>query len=137
MSESESSERWALRNSVARWLIVALLAVIAVCLLVELGVSVSAGQSGGPATAAAGAKNVFAVAGQVTKDTYGLYLVDVEYGTICLYEWVPQAHKLRWMAARTYLYDRQLDEYNTELSPREVKKLVAQQKRLGDSPPKP
>ena len=63
--------------------------------------------------------------------------MDLEYGTICVYEWVPQTRKLRLMAARTYLFDRQLDEYNTELSPKEIKKLVAQQQRLDEAPPKP
>ena len=113
-----------------KWCVVGLLAVIAACLLVEVGVSVSTGQA--PATTAGGMKNVFVVAGQITKDTYGLYLVDVEYGTICMYDWVPQKQKLRLMAARTFLFDRQLDDYNTEISPGEIKKLVAQQKRLGE-----
>ncbi|MHC4984085.1 MAG: hypothetical protein ACYTF6_13070 [Planctomycetota bacterium] len=77
-------------------------------------------------------QRLYAAVGQVTKDTYGLYMVDPEYATIVVYEWSPQAGKLRLMAARTYLFDRQLEDYNTELPPREVKKLVAEQKRLGD-----
>jgi hypothetical protein len=138
MLGSTSSPRSPAAGPAAKWLVVVLLAVIAACLLVEVGISVSTAQSAvGPAATAAGMKNTFVVGGQITKDTYGLYLVDLEYGTICVYEWVPQTRKLRLMAARTYLFDRQLDEYNTELSPKEIKKLVAQQQRLDEAPPKP
>jgi hypothetical protein len=37
------------------------------------------------------------------------------------------------MASRTYLFDVRLDEYNTEPPPSEIKKLVEQQKRLGET----
>jgi len=88
-------------------------------------------------THSAGAGGAFIVAGQITPDTYGLYLVDTQHATIALYEYQPSSRKLRLLAARTYMFDVQLDEYNTELSPREVKKLVAQQKRLENTPAQP
>jgi len=121
-------------GSTGRWLVVALLGVIAACLLIEVG----AGRVGaqGP-THSAGAGGAFIVAGQITRDTYGLYLVDTEHATMALYEYQPSSRKLRLLATRTYTFDVQLDEYNTELSPREVRELVAQQKRLEDTPARP
>jgi len=123
--------------------VVVSLACCAVGLGLLVGINVSTAQevvapsviaTDSAASPAAGNGRVFAVAGQLTKDTYGLYLVDLDNATICMYEWIPQTRKLRLQAARTYLYDSQLDEYNTEISPREVRKLVWQQKRLGEVP---
>jgi hypothetical protein len=118
-----------LHAGAAKWLIVLLLAVIATCLLIEAG----AGSRPVYADAtSASAGNMIAVAGKVTADTYGLYLVDLKNGTIMVYEYLSGKRQLRLMAARTYQFDVQLDEYNTEPSPREIKKLVQQNKRLGE-----
>jgi len=125
-------------SDAAKWLIVVLLAVIATCLLFEVGFAASAarGQTG-QATGAGSGKGTFAVAGQVTPETYGLYLVDPANGTICVYQYLPGTRRLRLMAARTYIFDLQLDQYNTEPPPREIKKLVAQHKRLGGPATRP
>ena len=128
------AERFAQRRPVARWLIVGLLAVIAACLLVEAGSTASTTSS---ELSAGGKGSVFAVAGQITPDTYGLYLVDLENGTICVYQYLGGARRLRLMAARTFAYDRQLDEYNTEPLPREIRELVEQQRRLERAPTRP
>ena len=116
----------------SRWLIVILLAVIATCLLIEVGFGSR------PATAAPGqagaADPMFAVAGQITRTTYGMYLVDVRRGTICLYEYVSATKKLHLRAARNVTFDLQLDAYNTEISPHQVKALVEQHRRLKTKP---
>jgi len=105
---------------------------------------IQAGRSGAPAqaqvTASGGGGNVFAIAGQLSRDVYGLYLVDLEHATICVYEYLPAgtgSSRLRLMAARTFAFDRQLDEYNTEPLPREIKTLVEQHRRLQASRPSP
>jgi hypothetical protein len=118
-------------------LIVALLAVIAVCLLVQVPAATRTAQA---QTAAAGAGNerILAVAGQITRETYGLYLVDTESGTVSLYEYAPgrPAATLYLRAARYYRYDLELDEYNTAPSPREIKKRTeSPMARLRDVPP--
>lgn len=114
--------------SPAMWLIAGLLGVIAVCLVIEVGSSIaSARQAGGVASG----DSVLVVAGQITRDSYGLYLVDLESKSICVYQWLGGPRKLRLMAARSYVFDRKLDEYNTEPSPREIKELVEQARRLG------
>lgn len=114
----------------ARWSLVVVLAMFSAGLLVTLGVNLASAQAQ-PVTAES--KNgVFVVAGQISHETYGLYLVDYEKHTICVYQYHPKDRKLRLMAARTYRFDVQLDEYNTsEPLPRDVKNLVEQHKRLG------
>jgi len=113
----------------ARWLIVILLSAIATCLVIELGFGLSEAR----AEASSGRDGSYVVvAGKVTSETYGLYLVDVEHGTISVYQYVPSKRTLRLMAARNFTFDVQLDEYNTEPSPREIQRLVQQHKRLGE-----
>ncbi len=114
-------------GSAARWGMVMLLAVIVVMLGHEL---VSAPPPADARTGWAGQEGkVFCIAGQVTKDTYGLYLIDMENGTICVYQFLGSGC-LKLMAARTFIYDCQLDSYHTEPLPRDVAKLVARARRL-------
>ncbi len=112
----------------AKWLIVILLSAIATCLVIELGFGV--GEARAQASSGRG-EGYVVVAGKVTAETYGLYLVDVKHGTITVYQYVSSKRKLRLMAARNFTFDVQLDDYNTEPSPREIQKLVQQHKRLG------
>lgn len=88
----------------------------------EARVGVSGGAGGGTSPGA----GTLVVAGQITRDTYGLYLVDPPSSRICVYLWVPggPSGKLKLVAARNYTYDLQLNEYNTELLPGEIKKIV-------------
>ncbi len=112
---------WARRSALV------LLAVIAVGLLVTLGL----GSASSPVPTTGGDKpSVFVVAGQISRETYGVYLVDYDNSTICVYQYFPIIRKLRLMAARTYAFDVQLDEYNTDPPPREIKEMVEEHKRL-------
>ena len=114
----------------AKWSLAAALAVAAGTLFWFAG-------SGGADDARAGSSagpggGLLVVAGQVTSDSYGLYLVDTKNSTMCVYQWIPQTRKLRLMAARNYGFDLQLDDYNNEkeTSPAEIKRLVEQQRRM-------
>ena len=118
-------------KNAARWLMVILLAVIVVMLGSELFSSSSAAADSKTGWAGDKEGKVFAIAGQITKDTYGLYLVDMKNSTICVYR-LTNSGQLKLMAARTFIYDCQLDSYNTEPSPRDMAKLVAKQVRLKD-----
>lgn len=122
------------KASVSRWLIVILLSVIATCLLLEIG-GLTRPAQGQPAMA--GQKlDVFAVAGKITPETYGLYLVDTRRGTVCVYQYFSGSRKLRLVSARTFWYDIQLESYNCDKpTPHEVKKLVEQQRSLRDAGP--
>ena len=121
-------------RTAVKWLIAAALAVIAICLLIQVGLGAAE-----PPVAVSSAKggNLFAVAGQVDKDSFGLYLVDLENGTICMYQYLPSVRKLRLMAARTTLFDRKLEDYNTEPPPRDMKKLVEQHRTLDSATTRP
>ena len=115
----------------AKWSVAGALAVSAAGLLWLAGAS--AADSDLHAAPASSAGGVLLVAGQVTSDSYGLYLVDTQSRTICVYQWIPATRKMRLMAARNYGFDLQLDDYNNEkdTSPAEIRKLVEQQRRLG------
>lgn len=88
-------------------------------------------------TGSGGSSGVFVIAGQVTRDTYGLYLVDPQNSTICLYQYLANERRLRLVAARTYLFDRQLDSYNTDPEPAEIEKLVQEARRLRTTTTRP
>jgi hypothetical protein len=127
MADSPPRRPLASPAAAAKWLAVMLLGVIAAGLLLEAGFGTA------PARAQVAARtpgHLIAVAGKVTSETYGLYLLDEKNGTISVYQYVPARRKLRLMAVRNFRFDVQLDEYNTEPPVREIKDLVQKHKRL-------
>ena len=137
MKEHSSSTASRDLHSVAgRWLIVVVLAAVGAGLLAELvrGTPAANAQAAG----GRGGDRFLAVAGQVTANTYGLYLVDMETGIITVYEWIPSRRStgiLKLLAARNTTYDLQMDEYNTEPSPREIQKLVGKSRSISSPAP--
>ena len=120
-----------LQISPARWLLVLVLSVAAVGLLLFLGFGEDFAQ--GQTTGNVGEAKVFVTAGQISRETYGLYLVDYENKTICVYQYAPKNERaFKLVAVRSYKYDVKLEAYNTpdEMSPSAVKKMVTEQKRL-------
>jgi len=115
--------------SPAAWMVLVVLTAVAAWLVFEVGASAAPGVPQ-PVAGSAASGSVMVVAGKVARDTYGLYMVDLDKRTICVYESLAGTGKLRLVAARTYAYDRELDEYNTEPSPREIRKLVGKARRL-------
>ena len=86
----------------------------------------------------AGARGVYAFTGQLDKNTYGLFMLDVDAGTIWCYEFTgkpPQDRRLRLAAARLWLYDRYLENFNVDgLTPDQVAELVEDLRRQKLSP---
>lgn len=81
--------------------------------------------------ALAGARGVFAFTGPIDRDQYGLFMLDIEQGTVWCYafENVGGKQKLRLVAARTWIYDRYLQDFNcAEPDFRMVRELVDQQR---------
>jgi hypothetical protein len=70
---------------------------------------------------------------QLGPATYGLYLMDVDSGTISVYKTNPDGNRFRLMAARSFKYDRFLEDFNNDMPhPKEVQKLVEDQaQRVG------
>jgi len=117
----------------SKWSVLVLLVAVAGFLAFELvcGPRTASGQA-----SQAQSGGVLAVAGRIAADTYGLYLVDREQGTIVVYRWAPgKPDKLKLAAARNCTFDLQLDEYNTEPSPAEIRSLVREGKGLGSESP--
>ncbi len=115
------------------WVIAASLAVIAVTLL--LRPSGTAGiWDGNPALAQAvssgGSRGVYSFSGQLSKNTYGVYMVDVDAMTIWAYEYLPQKGCMRLAASRTWRYDRYLENFNIcDLPPESIEKMIEDQRQ--------
>ena len=77
-----------------------------------------------------GARGVFAFSGQLSKNTYGVYIVDVDAMTMWMYEYQPQKGCMRLAAARSWRYDRYLENHNLcDLPPDIVEQMVAEQRK--------
>lgn len=122
---------------IALWLIVALLAINAAVMLVQPGNPAHAQPAGQPAIGRSDTSGVYVVPAQIDNDQWGAYLVDGRAGTIVLYQYHPSARKLRLVAARTFVYDRYLEDYNTDPSPSDIADLLTRAKRVGPRQPEP
>lgn len=115
----------------ALWLIVALLAVHAgILLLGPTGAVVAQPAPPGTATPRGETGGVFVVPAQLGKELYGAYLIDSRMGSIVVYSFNPNSNKLKLMAARTFVYDRSLEDYNTEPSPAAIADMVSRAKPI-------
>ncbi len=77
-----------------------------------------------------GARGVFAFSGQLTKASYGVFVVDTDAMTIWAYEYLAQKGCLRLAGARTWRYDRYLENHNLcDLPPEAVEKMVEEQRQ--------
>lgn len=114
-------------------------------LLVVFIVGLAAGTvicgNGSPATAAhaqparlAGVGGVMAFNAQLDKDNYGIIMVDVDAGTLWVYKLTQPGDQLKLTAARSWMYDRYLEEYNcASPTPTDVSQLVRTQGQQGPS----
>ncbi len=112
------------RPQTVSWVIAISLAVIAVASVLRIDQPLlppALGQTG----TQAGARGIFAFSGQLTARTYGLFMVDVDAGTIWCYEYQNSNQKLRLLAGRSWLNDKFLANYNCEEpSPQAVADIV-------------
>jgi hypothetical protein len=117
------------------WVIAILLAVIATTLILRLdesamsrGVAFAQAPSG---EARLGARGISAFSGQITRNTYGIFMLDVDTGTIWCYELsgaTDGPKQLRLVAARSWVFDRYLEEFNVgDPTPAAVADLVEKQ----------
>lgn len=112
------------------WIIAILLAIIATALIV--------GQSGSliqPAHAQnsgmVGARGIFAFTGQLDENSYGLFMLDVDSNNVWCYQYQPNDSRLKLVAARSFLYDRYLEDYkNAAPGPQEIKRMLDDQRRI-------
>jgi len=77
-----------------------------------------------------GARGIYMMPAQLGPATFGLYLMDVDAGTICVYRANPEISRFRLMAARSFRNDRFLEDYNNETpTPRDVQRLIDNQRQ--------
>jgi hypothetical protein len=73
----------------------------------------------------AGGAGLFMMPGQFSANIWGVYLMDVDQQTLAAYSVSGNPPKLTLIAARSFRYDRQLDNFNTgNPTPAEVKDLI-------------
>ncbi|MBX7106647.1 MAG: hypothetical protein K1X57_21410, partial [Gemmataceae bacterium] len=117
------------RQTTVLWIIALLLAVIATALLTRGNNPFALPQAHGDAPMA-GARGIFAFTGQIDRNRFGLFMMDVDSSNVWCYEYLPGTRKLKLVAARSFLYDRYLDDYETEEpSPRQVKGMLEKQRQ--------
>jgi hypothetical protein len=111
------------------WVIAVSLAVIAVSMVLRVD-----GVDGGvsrPAfaqsTVSAGAHGVFAFSGQVSKNAYGVFMVDVDAGTIWCYRFDQGGDKLKLVAGRDWRFDRKLENWGTEPPTTVIQQILNEQ----------
>jgi hypothetical protein len=126
------------RSQPVLWIIAGLLAAIAVVLVFR-------GDGGSPLNVALaqpalsprggleGGRGIYAFTGQLNARSYGLFMLDVDSGTVWCYEIQSVGAKgetrLSLVAARSWLFDRYLEEFNTgDPIPSEVREMVQQQR---------
>lgn len=118
-------------NRVTRWVAPFLLGVVATLLGVAVfGPRGEQGIALGQAPAVFGARGVLAFPGQLSPQSYGLWMVDVDAGNLWCYEVTrgEGSQQLQLVAARSWIHDRYLQEFNVVgLTPKEVAKLVDDQ----------
>jgi hypothetical protein len=112
------------------WVIALIFAIVATALWMRpagIGPGMALAQSSG----LAGARGVYAFTGPLARDQYGLFMLDIDAGTVWCYAFdkVDGTQKLRLIAARTWIYDRYLQDFNSAAPDfREIRALVAQQR---------
>jgi len=111
------------------WLIAGALLTIAVTQLTDRGASPLSGAAFAQPTTSAGARGVFAFSGQLTKTTYGVYVVDTDTATMWMYEYNGAKGCLRLAASRSWRFDRYLENHNLcDLPPETVEQMIEEQR---------
>jgi len=80
-------------------------------------------------TAGSGLRGVYSFAAELGRERYGVYMVDVDTMTIWCYEYARDEGCLKLAAARSWKYDRYLENFNgCGIPPDKVKELLEDQR---------
>jgi hypothetical protein len=119
------------------WVIALLLAIIATALVdrwdnAGLSRPAMAQQASVAGTIPMGARGIYAFTGQLGPKEYGLFMMDVDSGTIWCYQMGHSRDgelQMQLVAARSWIFDRFLEEFNVaQPTPNEVQIMVRQQR---------
>jgi hypothetical protein len=83
-----------------------------------------------PGQPIAGGGGVYVMPGQMSMNTWGVYVMDIDQQTLCAYQFQPGKKRLDLFAARNFTHDLKLKNFNTDPDPEEVRDL-AERERLG------
>jgi hypothetical protein len=125
----------------AWWILTVLIAVLATALLTRSDARFlpdAWAQTASPLPGGVGARGIYAFTGQLTAKTYGLFMMDVDSGTIWCYELEhgPNGEpQMKLVAARSWIYDRFLEEFNVADPVPSAVKMLVQQQRAGQAVP--
>lgn len=72
----------------------------------------------------AGGGGLFFMPGQIDANLYGVYLLDVDRQTLCIYQYFRGGRELQLIAARDIRFDRELRQFNTTPKPDEVAEML-------------
>ncbi len=75
----------------------------------------------------AGGAGLFVMPAQLSGNNWGCYLMDVDRGTLCVYQYHPGSRRLEFVSARNFINDTKLQNYNTAPTPQEILDLVNKQ----------
>lgn len=117
------------RSQAVWWVIAVSLAVIAFAMILRSGQPLLPPSLAQPMSRA-GAGGIFAFSGQLSPNTHGVFMVDVDTMTIWCYEYLSGPRELRLVAGRSWMYDRYLENFNCQGPPPEaVQKLIDQERQ--------
>jgi hypothetical protein len=122
-------------TNVALWVVAALLAMNLVATLARRdapGLSVAwAADANAPGRQGpiAGGGGMFVMPAQLSGNTWGAYLMDIDRGTLCVYQFFPGTRQLQFVAARNFTNDTKLANFNTLPAPQEIIDLVDKQNK--------
>lgn len=91
-------------------------------------------------TPIAGGGGQFIMPAQLSGNTWGAYLMDIDRGTLAVYQFFPGTKQLQFVASRRFTNDTKLENFNTTPSPQEIADLVEKQNkplRAGAAPGAP
>ncbi len=83
----------------------------------------------GPTQPIAGGGSIYLMPGQLSVNSWGCYIMDIDAQTLCAYQFYPGEKQLRLVAARNFHWDRKLGNYNTTPPWPDVKALTEKEQQ--------
>lgn len=111
------------------WLIAILLAIIATVLVMQAGGMTGVRPAYGD-TPMMGGRGIYAFTGAIDNNRSGLFMMDVDNSTVWAYEYLPSTRKLRLVFARSFTFDRYLEDYglDEQTAPAKISQLLTMQR---------
>ena len=90
--------------------------------------------AGGQPQPIAGGGGLYLMPAQLSSNSWGVYVMDVDRQSLMVYHFDPNAKRLNFIAAREIVHDRQLGNYNTFPNPAEIKSIAEKERQTDRLP---